>query len=167
MSEMKKKLIKAKELQERCSEWVDSQVIYSTEDEHLSLLNLDETDDTISNSEFDSVSQCGAKRRRLAVKLKDEILDMECDWKDCSFKSSSPKLFLEHVGEHIPELEMRSLDDGTTIYLCGWKNCPYETNLATSITWHVYYHAYHQKLKSIGNNFKQRNKLTVTNFLIC
>lgn len=161
MGDMVKKMIKTKELHARCSNWVESQMIMvPTEEDPLAILNLDESEDTVSNSEFDSVSQCGAKKRRLGTKLKDEQLNLRCEWKNCTLETSKEKVFLDHMSSHIPELELKIFENNTATYVCGWKNCPYETSLTTEITWHIYYHSYHQKLKSIGYNFKQRNKLT-------
>ena len=165
MCEIMKKLIKSKEVQERCNYWVESQKDASLLEDPLYISKSNDSDEFDTDSEFDSVSQCGTKRRRMALPVKAEKLDMLCEWKDCEFRHWSPERFLEHVGEHIPELELKILGDDNSIYVCGWKNCPYETTLSNEITWHVYYHAYHTKIKSIGINIRQRTRLPV--ILIC
>ena len=166
MCEIMKKLIKSKEVQERCSEWVESQKDVSMLEDPLLIPNLNESDEFDSDTDFDSVSQCGTKRRRTAKAMKDEKLDMLCEWKDCTFRNTSTKRFLDHVGKHIPELEIKIIGDESGIYLCGWKSCPYETALSHEITWHVYYHAYHAKIKCIGTNIKQRTKLPVSQIFL-
>lgn len=168
MTMTEKQLITSKEVQSRCSGWVESQqeLIYS-EDNVLKRKLDAETEEFIdTDSEFDSVSECGAKRRKVAKQMKDEILNLLCDWKDCLFDTNSMDIFVKHVATHIPQLEIKKHDDNRESYACSWNGCSYESNIPDDISKHVNYHSYHTKLKCIGSNIRGRVKLPV-NIISC
>lgn len=151
----------------RCVKWIERQkdCLYIediTAKRKPSLLDYDDCYNT--DSEFDSVSVCDAKRRRVGTQLKDEILDLTCEWKECTFKQRSKHMeeFLRHVSSHIPGIQV-SMKDDNEVYVCQWKDCLYDTEVSEEVVRHVNYHAYHTKLKSIGSNVREKIKLPVSN----
>ncbi|XP_043491634.1 histone H4 transcription factor [Polistes fuscatus] len=163
MTEFVTTSITSNELQERCNIWVESQ------NEHL--YSEDTSKDKIENnyndyetdSEFDSVSECGGKKRRVGKYLKHEILHLVCEWKNCKFDSKYMEVFSRHVANHLSDLEIKIKEDDTEVYVCQWKNCSYESGISDDISRHVNYHSYHTKLKCIGSNIRQRVKLPKCN----
>lgn len=163
MSDVVKKLMASKVVLDRCNKWVESQKDYSyTEEDTLKRKSeISEYDDCYNtDSEFDSVSECGNKRRRVGTQLKNEVLDLVCQWKECTFRSSHMEQFLRHVSSHIPSIQI-SVRDDNEVYVCQWENCSYESDVSDEIPRHVNYHAYHTKLKCIGSNIRRQIKLPV------
>lgn len=156
-----------KDTQDRCSQWVDEvvKVASSPSDNGQKRKNESEVGFE-TDSEFDSVSECGGKRRKFAVPQKAEKLNLTCEWKNCHFNCESLDLFLKHVANHVPELDVRITDDNET-YGCLWSGCSYENPNGVDMMRHVNYHSFHTKLKSIGTNVKKRTKLPVIIFLLC
>jgi hypothetical protein len=50
------------------------------------------------------------------VKLKDEQLDMRCEWQDCNYLTCNLDHFVRHVSHHIPQLEVKVNDDQEGTY---------------------------------------------------
>lgn len=150
-------------MQDRCSKWVESQKDYSYSGDTLRRkLSESENDDwCCTDSEFDSVSECGRKKRRVGIQLKNEALDLACEWKECTFHNNHMERFLRHVSSHIPNVQI-SVKDNNEVYVCQWKDCPYETEICDEILRHVNYHSYHTKLKCIGSNVRKKIKLPVS-----
>ncbi|XP_012281812.1 histone H4 transcription factor [Orussus abietinus] len=161
MADAVKKLITSQEVQERCSDWVESQkdVLYFEDNTAKRKLENERDEFIETDSEFDSVSECGAKRRRLAKQMKAEVLLLLCEWKNCDFSINSMGIFVKHVANHVPQLEVKITEDEKSVYLCQWKGCTYESGINDDIIRHVNYHAYHTKLKCIGSNIRGRVKL--------
>lgn len=159
-----KQFIGSQEVQVRCDSWVKAQNDILRSPGSIQNNRESEQDDGswATDSEFDSVSECGTKRRRLAVPIKDEILNLVCKWKNCHEVTTSMDRFVKHVSEHIPELEIELNENGCQVYVCSWKDCSYETSGKDDITRHVNYHSFHAKLQSIGANIKSRIKLPVS-----
>ncbi|XP_071639200.1 histone H4 transcription factor [Temnothorax longispinosus] len=161
MADLEAKLTASKVVLDRCGKWVESQKDCSYSEEETLKRKLDEFDyDDWCNtdSEFDSVSECGGKKRKVGTQLKDEVLNLACEWKECAFRSGYMDQFLRHVSNHIPSIQI-SVKDDNEVYVCQWKDCPYDTNVSDEIVRHVNYHAYHTKLKCIGSNVRGRTKL--------
>jgi len=165
MADIERPLIASKVVQERCSKWVESQKDYSYSDEDRFKRKLrDETeyeDWYNTDSEFDSVSECGIKRRKVGTPLRNEVLDLACEWDECTFRSDHMDKFLKHVSTHIPNVQI-SMKDDNEVYVCQWKNCPYDSDVCDEVIRHINYHAYHTKLKCIGSNIRGRIKLPVS-----
>ncbi|XP_018394184.1 PREDICTED: histone H4 transcription factor [Cyphomyrmex costatus] len=144
---------------DRCSNWVESQknCIYIKED-FQKPDELEYDDWCITDSEFDSVSECGGKKRKVRTQLNNEVLDLVCEWKECTFRSNHLDQFLRHVSSHIPNIQI-SIKDDNEVYVCQWKDCPYNIDVGDEIIRHVNYHAYHTKLKCIGSNVRAKIKL--------
>lgn len=153
-----------KDAQERCTNWVDNLKEDSVLSESSSRHRLEsETDEFIeTDSEFDSVSECGSKKRKLGVKLKSEKLNLVCEWRSCAFSSKSMDAFSKHVANHITELDIKITDE-CEVYACLWSDCTYETAIDVDMMKHVNFHAFHTKLKCIGMNARGRTKLPVSN----
>lgn len=163
MADLAKKLMTNKIL-DRCSKWVESQqnYPYSEEDTLKRKLEESEYDDWYNtDSEFDSVSECGAKRHKVGIQLKDEVLNLTCEWTACTFRGNHMDQFMRHVSNHIPNIHI-SMKDDNEVYVCQWRDCSYCTDVCDEIVQHVNYHAYHTKLKCIGSNVRGRTKLPVS-----
>ncbi|KAG8035804.1 hypothetical protein G9C98_001460 [Cotesia typhae] len=145
-----------------------------------------------TDSEFDSVSECGGKKRKLQTHSKDEVLNLICEWKDCQYTSTVVERFVHHVANHVTDLDVKISSDSKNIetnnidgsnnknnviedgdkkeddtcekgvYVCKWKHCGYENDSTPIIIKHVNYHAYHTKLKCIGANLRGKIKLPYT-----
>ncbi|XP_034177913.2 histone H4 transcription factor [Osmia lignaria lignaria] len=160
MAEFEKKLITSKEVQQRCNDWVESQKNCQYTDEAQYKRKLTDDDDIYNtDSEFDSVSECGTKRRRVGLPLKCEVYHLFCEWISCEYESNHVKRFVDHVSEHVSDLSTRTNEKDITVYVCQWNGCFYESNDPDEITRHVNYHSYHTKLKCIGSNIRARIKL--------
>ncbi|XP_014484535.1 PREDICTED: histone H4 transcription factor [Dinoponera quadriceps] len=150
----------SKMVQDRCIKWMEElQEDCYTEDTTAKRKSETDYEDCYdTDSEFDSVSVCDAKRRRVGTQLKDEVLNLICEWEECSFHSKRIEEFLRHVSSHIPSVQV-SVKDDDEVYVCQWKDCPFEAKMYEEVIRHVNYHAYHTKLKSIGSNVRGRIKL--------
>lgn len=159
MAEFPERAITTHDLQERCTAWVESQrdVVYSESTWCTKPSSDDES--YCTNSEFDSVSECGARKPRPGKPLKDEVYRLPCEWQGCGYVSSQLERFVRHVAGHMPDVGIRMTEEGTEVYVCRWSDCAYETNMADQIKRHVNYHSYHTKLKCIGSNVRGRVKL--------
>jgi hypothetical protein len=164
MNETVEQLMSSRDAQERCSHWIENVKKISVLNDNSSKLKLEsESEEFIdTDSEFDSVSECGRKRRKIGVKLKTEKLNLSCEWKECHFNSNSMDFFIKHVANHITELDIKVTDE-TEVYACLWSGCVYESAIDVEIMRHVNYHAFHSKLKCIGMNTRGRTKLPVSN----
>lgn len=164
MADLEAKLTASKVVLDRCSKWVESQKDCSHSEEETLKRKLGEfeyDDWCNTDSEFDSVSECGGKKRKVGTQLKDEVLNLVCEWKKCTFCSSHMDQFLRHVSSHIPSTQI-SMKDDNEVYVCQWKDCPYDSDVCDEIIQHINYHAYHTKLKCIGSNVRGRIKLPVS-----
>ncbi|XP_076166637.1 histone H4 transcription factor [Ptiloglossa arizonensis] len=160
MAEFAKKLITSKDMQQRCNDWVESQKNFTYMDEiHYKRKQTDDDDSYNTDSEFDSVSECGAKRRRVGLPLKREVFHLSCEWIGCEYEANHVERFVQHVAQHVSELNIQTNEQGINVYVCQWSGCFYENNDPDEISRHVNYHAYHTKLKCIGSNIRARIKL--------
>jgi hypothetical protein len=61
-------------------------------------------------------STCGKKKcRGKVIRLKDEHLDLQCEWQDCNYRTCNLDHFMRHVSLHIPhpEVNMNENKKGT------------------------------------------------------
>jgi hypothetical protein len=55
---------------------------------------------------------CGKKKRKgTTIKLKDEHLDLRCEWRNCNYHTCKLDLFVRHVSLHIPQLSVEVNED--------------------------------------------------------
>lgn len=167
MSDTMKTLIADQEVQDRCNIWVKSQseLGFPSAPNLKRPADCDPEECCETDSEFDSVSECGGKRRRVAVQVKNEVLNLVCQWKNCSFKTPSIDRFVSHVASHVPDLVIKHNGNGQQVYVCQWNNCAFENGISEEIMRHVNFHAYLTKLKCIGTNIRGRIKLPVCSIL--
>jgi hypothetical protein len=115
-----------------CGDWVDNQSSHMEEKNEDSRpsqkrkqapLHEDQCNSPDENDDADSIvsSACGNKRRRKAIKLKDEQLDLQCEWRNCDYLTCNLDQFVRHVSLHIPHLEVKVNEDqegnGSVVYL--------------------------------------------------
>jgi hypothetical protein len=58
-------------------------------------------------------SACKNMQNEKAIKLKDEQLNLQCEWKDCDYHISSLDQFVSHVSFHVPQLKVKLNKDET------------------------------------------------------
>lgn len=162
MNETVEQFMTSRDAQEKCSRWVENvknSTIVNENGKHKLESDSEETIDT--DSDFTSVSKSDAKKRKVAVKLKSEKLNLVCEWKECEFSSNSIDSFIKHVATHVTQLDIRITPE-MEVYACLWSGCIYENEIDVNIIRHVNYHAFHSKLKCIGLNVRGRTKLPVS-----
>jgi hypothetical protein len=74
--------------------------------------STDASDDSVSTVS----SACGKKKcRDKVIRLKDEHLDLQCEWRDCDYRTCNLDHFVRHVSLHIlhPEVIMNEDKKGT------------------------------------------------------
>jgi hypothetical protein len=102
----------------KCGEWVDSQSCHmQRKDVDCSAKpkkeHREDCDSADENDDANSVvsSACGNKRKRKIIKLKDEQLNLQCEWRDCNYVTCNLDHFVHHVSLHIPHLEVKENED--------------------------------------------------------
>ena len=114
--------IKKVDAQKKCGEWVASRSSHVQEKaldcRSLQKRRQEECDSPDENDDTDDMlsSSCVNKRKRRMVKLKDEQLDMRCEWQDCNYLTCNLDHFVRHVSLHIPQLEVKVNDDQEGTY---------------------------------------------------
>jgi hypothetical protein len=70
--------------------------------------STDASDDSVSTAP----SACATKKLRgKVIKLQDEHLDLQCEWRDCDYRTCNLDQFLHHVILHIPHPEVKVNED--------------------------------------------------------
>lgn len=127
----------------------------------------EQSDSTDENDDSDSTvaSACGKKKcRGKVIKLKDEKLDLQCEWQECDYRTSNLDHFVRHVSLHIPHLEVKVIENQEGVYACFWGPCGFKSADSSEIMRHVNFHSYHTKLKCIGSNILACSSLPVCTF---
>lgn len=135
----------------RCKAWVESV------SQHLNAIkkinNVDLGKNILSDdSESDSEKSDKGPKRHINVRSSEKDIHMKCEWKNCDYSINKVNEFHLHVSHHIPQLELRTRDDGEEVYVCLWSECYFETEDPQEIQRHVNYHACHTRLKAIGSH---------------
>ncbi|XP_022256268.1 histone H4 transcription factor-like [Limulus polyphemus] len=86
------------------------------------------------------------------VKFSWELLRLQCEWDDCTCEYEKMTLFLDHVNGHVATLSEDSVQ-------CCWRDCKVVTSSTDELRRHVFFHAFHTKIKCFGQNFINRKKL--------
>ena len=84
--------------------------------------------------------------------LDDEELVLICDWEVCKQLFQNMDRFLEHVAQHAGQVDV---DDKGSV-TCMWEDCGFVTSDQNEMTRHIYYHAYHTKIKCLGANLIEK-----------
>lgn len=99
----------------KCGDWVDSQSCHTQEKDMgcKAKQRGGQGEECDSPNETDSIvsSACGNKRKRKMVKLKDEQLNLQCEWRSCDYVTCNLDDFVHHVSLHIPHLEVKENED--------------------------------------------------------
>lgn len=120
---------------------------------------------TDSESTSDVVVKESKQTKRAACTLySHEDLSLKCEWvfgeKQCSFPVTRNKYdFADHVKSHTEHVLFTDDDR----YQCQWKGCKATIDAHTCV-FHIYFHAYHTALKSVGINCARREKLKKCSF---
>ena len=100
------------------------------------------------------------KRRQL---FRDEFLDLQCEWKNCSATESRMEDFMKHVATHVVQAEViHNPPPLMDSFACLWNQCGFETINSRHMVRHINFHAFHTKVKCHG-----RNMLLINNMLPC
>ena len=92
---------------------------------------------------------------------------LECEWSSCdgAFPSSEFHEFREHIESHLREV-LPQYNRGTSEdavpdnYACSWKECCWDSPLdAGDLIRHVFFHAFHTKIKVEG--FKKQKEMNL------
>jgi hypothetical protein len=80
-------------------------------------------------------SACVEKKRKdKRIKLKEEQLDLQCEWRDCDYRTSNLDHFVRHVSFHLPHLEVKLKENQEgTVSVVFLRILP-----ASSSTWHCH-----------------------------
>ena len=112
----------------------------------------------------DDVATTALSKNR--IKFDDEVLNLECEWEKCTFRTEVVKNFMTHVGEHVADgvptairnesdiVDEDEIDpeEPETVYACLWRECGHETPSRGEIARHINFHTFHTKLKAHGKN---------------
>ena len=113
------------------------------------------TKDNSSETEEVLNSSIKLKRRQL---FRDELMDLQCEWKDCRAQKTRMEDFMRHVASHVTEAEVRynppPLCDS---FGCLWLGCGFETINSQEMVRHINFHAFHTKIKCHGHNMLEVN----------
>lgn len=85
---------------------------------------------------------------RYCPRMNDIKYSLSCEWKDCNLVLESMDAYLDHIDMHlVDDLKI------SQTYFCSWKECDYASFPSeSSFKRHVRFHAFHTKLKEIGQN---------------
>ena len=104
---------------EKCESWVESQQQLQEVRRSKRKRNRDSEEgcDSPDENEMDETASLASmcennKKISKRFKLKDEILNLKCEWRDCDFTSINLEDFLRHVSLHIPNLEVKMNENG-------------------------------------------------------
>ena len=95
------------------------------------------------------------KQKKRAKDKKPEELELNCEWSFCQESHVSMDSFMKHVEGHVQELMMTSRDlsekqEEEERHVCSWRECDFECENELEIARHVNFHAFHTKIKYIG-----------------
>jgi hypothetical protein len=95
-----------------CAECADneSSQIHEKKEDFATSQKRKRCDSTDASHDSDSAfpASCVEKKHRgKVIKLKDEHLDLQCEWRDCDYRTSNLYHFVHHVSLHIPHPEVK------------------------------------------------------------
>ncbi|XP_046341940.2 histone H4 transcription factor-like [Haliotis rufescens] len=90
------------------------------------------------------------KKASLRVDVQDSELTYSCEWGECEEQFNDIPDFLRHIGGHIWKL-VSTLTTEEKGFSCGWRDCGTQIlGDKHDFNRHVYFHAFHVKLKCVG-----------------
>jgi hypothetical protein len=103
-----------------------------------------------------------AKLQKLikSIDRKAAILSLCCEWHDCVYTDDTMTRFVEHVHNHI-NVDLANIDETQDKFVCYWRDCGHDGTFPSVVNLlrHVFFHAFHAKLKSIGSALSKQNSL--------
>jgi hypothetical protein len=73
----------------------------------LSLLEENDEDHRPSEESNNETAISKEQRKSKKIKLKEEQLDLQCEWRECDYRTCNLDHFVRHVSLHIPHLEVK------------------------------------------------------------
>ncbi|XP_046550772.1 histone H4 transcription factor-like [Haliotis rubra] len=90
------------------------------------------------------------KKASIRVDVADSELVYDCEWGDCDEQFTDIPDFLRHIGIHIWNLVSTATSEEKG-FSCGWRDCGTQIlGDKHDFNRHVYFHAFHVKLKCVG-----------------
>ncbi|KAG0710740.1 Histone H4 transcription factor [Chionoecetes opilio] len=89
----------------------------------------------------------GQARKRLSEAARLKKISIECEWNMCTTLFTKVEYFIAHTTDHLLGITDPVSSDG---YLCYWRECDFACSTKEEMDRHVYFHAFHAKIKSIG-----------------
>jgi len=88
------------------------------------------------------------------IKVDNEVLDLDCEWEECSVNLDSWSKFMEHVRKHISDTQIRPAEkeNDEDVFVCLWEECGFECMASDEMVRHINYHSFHTKVKCQGLN---------------
>lgn len=112
-----------------------------------------------------------SKPKTIKSVSKKDLLTLVCEWNHCLIIFDEMTCFINHVTEHLSDLGLsviprEELESQEGDFKCQWRDCGHRDVFFQSmldLIRHVYFHAFHVKLKCIGVNLMLKNKLNTHN----
>ncbi|KAH8024454.1 hypothetical protein HPB51_024656 [Rhipicephalus microplus] len=91
------------------------------------------------------------KKATTTIAFKKEKLQLRCEWDQCDYLCDDSPLLYQHVRKHLN-------DDLTFVETnqCPWTECAETLSGTSELRTHVFYHAFHTKIKCFGQNLLDR-----------
>ncbi|GAB1598657.1 histone H4 transcription factor-like isoform X1 [Argonauta hians] len=94
------------------------------------------------------------KKTSNIVPVNPRILHLPCEWQECQFVTDEMEKFIKHLSEHLTELlsSVTPPEQVLGCFNCKWRNCDVAViGHISDYTRHVFFHAFHTKIKCIGS----------------
>ena len=134
------------------------------------------------NGDAKSVSEGGS---RLRVHASSADMLLVCEWDQCRQEFGEVKDFLKHVSGHVTDVRIKyrvggggnsngadekdpddpgvisaeEEADGEDRFACLWQSCGHESPSSSEMVRHINFHAFHTKIKRLGENVLRRSGL--------
>lgn len=87
------------------------------------------------------------------VPYKHEQLSLRCEWDQCEFLSDDVPAYYQHVRKHLDD-DLDLIESNS----CPWRDCTASVRSSKESRTHIFYHAFHTKVKCHGQNLLERQK---------
>ncbi|CAI9722690.1 histone H4 transcription factor-like [Octopus vulgaris] len=94
------------------------------------------------------------KKTSSIVPVNPRFLDLPCEWQECQFVTNEMEKFIKHLSEHLTTLlsSVTPPEQVLGCFNCKWRNCDVAViGHISDYTRHVFFHAFHTKIKCIGS----------------
>ncbi|XP_045621239.1 histone H4 transcription factor [Procambarus clarkii] len=102
---------------------------------------------TTETSESAEPKKKPTKKKKISAAMVQQQMSLNCEWNMCSAVYKKMEQFVSHVADHLAAETGPPSGDG---YLCHWRECWFACSTKEERYRHVYFHAFHAKVKSIG-----------------